>query len=72
MKRTPVKSSNIKSIGYDSSKRLLEIEFNSGAVYQYHPIMEQIYNEMKSAPSVGTYFHTKIRNNDLVTTKQIK
>ena len=35
MERQYVSSSNIASIGYDPDNQVLEIEFLSGAVYQY-------------------------------------
>lgn len=33
MDRTPVKSSNVASVGYDAPSRECHVEFNSGAVY---------------------------------------
>lgn len=36
MERQYVSSSNIASIGYDPDNQVLEIEFLSGAVYQYY------------------------------------
>ena len=36
MERQYVSSSNIASIGYDPDNLVLEIEFLSGAVYQYY------------------------------------
>jgi len=38
MKRKTVKSSNIKSVGYDIRNKILEIEFNNGAVYHYKDV----------------------------------
>jgi len=35
MDRTPVSSSNISAIGYDSDSEMLEVEFTNGAVYSY-------------------------------------
>ncbi|MBA7540511.1 hypothetical protein ES705_32810 [subsurface metagenome] len=35
MKRKQVESSNLASVGYDADKKILEIEFNHGGVYQY-------------------------------------
>lgn len=62
MKREPVKSSNLKSVGYDKSKKLLEIEFHTGAVYQYMNVLEHIYKQLMRAPSLGVYFHKYIRD----------
>ena len=38
MERQYVSSSNIASIGYDPDNQVLEIEFLSGAVYQYYDV----------------------------------
>ena len=35
MDRTPVRSSNIGSIGYNGASSTLEVEFHSGGLYQY-------------------------------------
>ena len=43
MERKNVVSSNIKSIGYDESAMVLEVEFNNGAVYQYYNVPLYIY-----------------------------
>ena len=38
MERTPVTSTDILSIGYDTDNQTLEIEFIRGAVYQYSDV----------------------------------
>ena len=68
MNREPVESSNIASIGYDADTRTLQIEFNGGAVYNYHPVTEDGHRSLISAPSIGKYFSANIRNNDAITT----
>jgi len=62
MKRETVKSSNLRSIGYDMSTQTLEIEFNSGGIYQYSQVPENIYDGLMNAPSHGRYFHHFIRD----------
>lgn len=62
MKRQAVVSSNIKSIGYDLKKKLLEVEFLSGAVYQYRSVPLKVYKALISAPSVGSYFSANVRD----------
>lgn len=57
MNRTPVRSSNISSVGYDPASRTLEVEFNSGGVYQYSGVPETIYQGFTRAASKGSYFH---------------
>lgn len=59
--RIPVRSSNIRSIGYDLESHTLEIEFLSGGLYQYLNVPEQVYDELMRASSYGSYFHRHIK-----------
>jgi hypothetical protein len=62
MNRTPVKSSNISSIGYDPSENILEIEFSTGSVYQYLAVPSSVHESFMRASSKGSFFASKIRN----------
>lgn len=62
MDRILVDSSNLVSVGYDVPSGLLEVEFRSGGVYQYHDIPEDIYQSLMTAHSKGQYFHDNIMN----------
>ncbi len=62
MDRTPIISSNLKSVGYDVNTKTLEIEFQNGSVYQYYEVPLNIYEELMKAPSHGKFFHAHIRN----------
>jgi hypothetical protein len=62
MTRHPVKSSNLKSVGYDSKTGTLEVEFNSGAVHQYHGVLPHLHTKLMAAKSPGSYFHAEIRD----------
>jgi len=62
MLRHPVESSNLKSVGYDSERRVLEVEFVGGAVYQYDGVPPTVYAQLMSAASHGSYFSANIRN----------
>jgi hypothetical protein len=61
----PVTSSNVKSIGYDRKESTLEIEFISGAVYQYSnvpPIVWQEFQRRKRMnESIGKYLNGNIK-----------
>jgi hypothetical protein len=61
MQRTPVTSSNLKSVGYDPDTRTLEIEFHSGGIYQYSGVPEAVYSGLMSASSHGSYFDSHIK-----------
>jgi hypothetical protein len=62
MNRTPVRSSNILSVGYDHQAGILEVEFRSGGVYQYSGVPEHIYQGFMRAASKGAYFHDHIKD----------
>lgn len=62
MLRTPVSSSDIQSVGYDPQTQTLEIEFNSGGVYQYFHVPASVYQGLMNAGSHGRYFHQNIKN----------
>lgn len=61
MERTPVSSSNIRSIGYDPDTSTLEIEFNNGRIYQYFAVPQGEFDALMSAGSHGTYLNANIK-----------
>ncbi len=62
MKRIPVKSSNIRAVGYDKLAKVLEIEFNHGGIYFYKDVPENAAKALVTAPSVGKSFSSNIKN----------
>ena len=62
MDRKVIASSMIRSIGYDAESAILEIEFNSGAVWQYFDFPESKWYEFEGAVSQGKFFHSDIKN----------
>ena len=72
MKRIPVKSSNLASVGYDERTLTLEVEFlRDGSIYQYYPVSKDIYIELMNADSKGTYFSRYIRGNRMYMYKKL-
>ena len=61
MLRQHVKSSNIKSVGYDELTQVLEIEFLTGDVYQYSKVPENTYVALMTAESIGSAVHKLLR-----------
>lgn len=61
MKRQPVQSSNIASIGYDQASQTLEVEFLNGGVYQYFGVPLNIYQGIMAASSHGEYLAQHIK-----------
>lgn len=58
----PVSSSNIDEIGYDATTSTLYIKFKNNRLYSYDNVPESVYDNLKSASSVGSYFHQNIRD----------
>ena len=61
MDRVPVNSTDLAGVGYDDAKRILEIEFRSGAVYEYGDVPPTVYAALMAAASHGKYFNQFIR-----------
>lgn len=61
MERDKVDSRSISSVGYDPDSMALEIEFNSGGLYQYHGVPQTEYDALMRADSKGAYFTAYIR-----------
>ena len=61
--RYPVDSSNINTVGHDPNLNILEVEFKNGGVFQYHGVGADTHKQLLKAESVGSFFHTNIKNN---------
>jgi hypothetical protein len=61
LERQPVKSRILRSLGYDESTKVLEIEFHSGLVYQYSGVPLKVYMELMRSDEIGKYFSDKVR-----------
>jgi len=61
MNRTPVSSSNLASVGYDSSTQVLEVEFLHGGIYQYSGIPSWVHADLMAASSHGSYFDQHVK-----------
>lgn len=59
MKRYPVVSTDIRSIGYENG--VLEIEFLSGGIYTYPNVPKYHFDYMMTHSHPGTYFHQMIK-----------
>ena len=57
----PVASPMANAIGYDSENEVLQIEFNSGAVYQFSDVDEDTFEDLYTSEAVGRYFNQNIK-----------
>ncbi len=59
MRRTPVVSTNVNSIGYANG--VIEVEFNNGSIYQYFGVDEYVFKSFLEAPSKGRFVHYNLK-----------
>lgn len=52
----------MRSVGYDGANQVLEVEFQSGAIYQYLDVRPAIHKELMDAESKGRFFNHEIRD----------
>jgi hypothetical protein len=58
--RVPVKSSNVKAIGYDSVNGILEVEFHRGGVYQYGNVPSKVHEGLMASSSKGKFLREQV------------
>ena len=61
MSITAVTSSTLATIAYDRTRELLQLEFYSGALYEYFGVTATVHEALLRAPSKGSYFNQVIR-----------
>jgi hypothetical protein len=61
MKTIPVVSNTLRTVGYDTDRQLLQIEFQNRSIYQYFEVPQAVYEELMQASSKGAYFNRSIR-----------
>jgi hypothetical protein len=60
MKRDPVISTSIKSIGWENNQ--LEVEYPSGSVYLYDDVSHDIWQKLRISQSIGKSLRSDVVN----------
>ena len=60
MERKKVNSSQIRSVGYDPSAQLLEVELSDGSVWQYSRVPAEVHRRLVAAPSIVSYYRDNV------------
>ncbi len=60
MVMVPVKSSNLKEVGYLNG--ILKVIFNGGGQYEYLDVPEDVYEALLNADSIGVFFNRNIKS----------
>lgn len=61
IKRVPVESSALATVGYSKKLRALEIEFRNGAIYRYLEVPSDVYEALLNAHSKARFYDENIR-----------
>ncbi len=61
IKRVPVESTALATVGYSKRLHALEIEFRNGAVYRYLEVKPDIYEALLQARSKARFYDENIR-----------
>lgn len=54
-------STSIAAIGYEPDALALFIQFKGGAVYQYAGVSQEIFDQLRSAESLGKFYMSHVR-----------
>lgn len=58
-----IESSNIVKTEYDTTTKLLVVEFKNESKYEYENVPHQIYTQFRMSESQGKFFNSKISKN---------
>ena len=61
MRVATVESTTLATVAYDETRKLLQLEFCSQAVYLYFGVPSAVHRALLSASSKGRYFNQTIR-----------
>nr|WP_277761217.1 KTSC domain-containing protein [Streptomyces lydicus] len=51
----PVRSSNVRSVGYSQAERVLEIAFHGGRLYRYDNVPADVHAALMASSSKGGF-----------------
>jgi len=60
IERKPIRRGGIRSAGYDTSARVLEVEFDDGSVLQYSGVGAEIARRFLSSAAPTSYYKDNI------------
>jgi len=61
VEREPVKSRILRSMGYDATAKILEIEFQNNLIYQFYDVPPKVWADLTRSGEIGKYFTDKVR-----------
>jgi hypothetical protein len=61
IRRRPVESSAVRSVGYDPDNWVLQIEFENRQVYNYFRVPPEEHAKLLNAQSIGAYVNREVK-----------
>ena len=61
MTRKPVKSTAVRSVGYDADEWVLQVKYAGGDIYNYFRVPATEYQRLIEAPSKGIHMNGEIK-----------
>jgi hypothetical protein len=58
----PVSSSNVAEVGYAEQNETVLVRFLNNTLYVYKGVNQVVFEELKTAPSVGSYLARNFKN----------
>ena len=62
LKRVPVESTAVATVGYSKRLHVLEIEFRNGAIYRYLDVPPDVFEALLNARSKARFYDQNIRH----------
>ncbi len=57
----PVCSSMAAAVAYDYDREILQIEFNSGSIYQHSHVEPELWEDLQATDSIGSFYNEEIK-----------
>jgi KTSC domain len=61
MRRQPIASSSLRSVGYDAETDTLEIEYVNGGLYRYLGVPPLVHRQLLKSENPGTFVNQRIK-----------
>lgn len=66
MQRRPIRSTSLKSVGYDAATLTLEIEWRNGSLVRYTGVAEPVYETLLAVPGKSMFVEQVIERGGYV------
>lgn len=62
MEMRKISSGKLRAIGYDASKRMLQVQFDDGSTVQYSGVGGEVWSRLSSSGVAWSYFRDNIED----------